>query len=144
MPASFVHELRVRYGECDPQGIVFNANYLLYFDVAFTELWREAVGPWQDMIVRGIDAVVADAALSFRMPARFDDQLQLQMRVARLGRTSITTVFEVLRAQETLVTGQLRHVCVSAETFAKTEIPDWVRSGLAGYLDDDSQRAAGL
>ena len=57
---------------------------------------------------------------------------------------SITTVFEVLRAQETLVTGQLRHVCISAETFAKTEIPDWVRSGLAGYLDDDSQRAAGL
>ena len=45
MAASFVHELRVRYGECDPQGIVFNANYLLYFDVAFTELWREAVGP---------------------------------------------------------------------------------------------------
>ncbi len=40
MPADFVHELRVRYGECDPQGIVFNANYLLYFDVAFTELWR--------------------------------------------------------------------------------------------------------
>ena len=40
----FVHEIRVRYGECDPQGIVFNANYLAYFDVAFTELWRAAVG----------------------------------------------------------------------------------------------------
>jgi acyl-CoA thioester hydrolase len=83
--------------------------------------------------------VVADAALSFRTPARFDDQLQLQLRVRRLGRTSITTVFEVVRAQETLVTGQLRHVCVSAETFVKTEIPDWVRSGLGGYLDDGSQ-----
>ena len=42
---AFRHLLRVRYGECDPQNIVFNANYLLYFDVAFTELWREAVGP---------------------------------------------------------------------------------------------------
>ena len=42
---SFVHELRVRYGECDPQGIVFNANYLLYFDVAFTEYWRERDRP---------------------------------------------------------------------------------------------------
>jgi acyl-CoA thioester hydrolase len=139
MPAPFVHELRVRYGECDPQGLVFNANYLLYFDVAFTELWREAVGPWQDMVSRGIDAVVADAALSFRTPARFDDQLQLQLRVTRLGRTSITTIFEVLRAQETLVTGQLRHVCVSPETFAKTEIPEWVRSGLAGYMDEGSE-----
>ena len=36
----FVHELRVRYGECDPQGIVFNANYLAYFDHTVTELWR--------------------------------------------------------------------------------------------------------
>jgi YbgC/YbaW family acyl-CoA thioester hydrolase len=52
MRTPFVHELRVRYGECDPQGIVFNANYLLYFDVAFTELWRAAVGPWQEMVAR--------------------------------------------------------------------------------------------
>ena len=46
MPA-FVHELRVRYGECDPQGIVFNANYLAYFDHTVTELWRaSAIGSW--------------------------------------------------------------------------------------------------
>ena len=71
MPASIVHELRVRYGECDPQGIVFNANYLLYFDVAFTELWREAVGSWQEMVERdGVDAVVREAKLRFRSPAR--------------------------------------------------------------------------
>jgi len=37
-PAPFVHPLRVRYGECDPQQIVFNANYFAYFDVAMTEL----------------------------------------------------------------------------------------------------------
>src|ERR1700693_4601726 len=58
LPAPFIHELRVRYGECDPQGIVFNANYLLYLDVAFTELWRNAVGPWHEMVERGVDAVV--------------------------------------------------------------------------------------
>ena len=38
------HVLRVRFGECDPQGIVFNAHYVAYFDVALTELWREALG----------------------------------------------------------------------------------------------------
>src|SRR6185437_13355812 len=77
MAAPFVHELRVRYGECDPQGIVFNANYLLYFDVAFTEMWREAVGPWLQMVERGFDAVVAHAELDFRAPARYDDLLSL-------------------------------------------------------------------
>ena len=70
MPAPFVHELRVRYGECDPQGIVFNANYLLYFDVAFAELWRAAVGPWQDMVTRGVldmrDIASPTAGFGFR------------------------------------------------------------------------------
>jgi acyl-CoA thioester hydrolase len=139
MSKPFVHELRVRYGECDPQGIVFNANYLLYFDVAFTELWRAAVGPWQEMVERGVDAVVADASLSFRTPARFDDELQLRAQVTRLGRTSITTEIDVVRAEDVLVAGRLRHVCVATETWSKTEMPDWVRSGLRHFASADAE-----
>jgi len=128
--APVVHELRVRYGECDPQGIVFNANYLLYFDVAFTEMWREAVGSWQDMVARGVDAVVAEAGLRFRAPARFDDVLALQARVVELGTTSLTTAIDVVRDGEVLVEGRLRHVIVDAQTWEKTPMPDWVRQGL--------------
>src|SRR4051794_41432504 len=113
----FRHNLRVRYGECDPQGIVFNANYLLYFDVAFTELWRAAVGPWQEMTGRGFDAVVGEARLGFRAPARFDDVLTLALTISALGRSSITTAVRVLRDEALLVEGELRHVVVSAETF---------------------------
>lgn len=120
----------MRYGECDPQGIVFNANYLLYFDVAFTELWRAGVGPWQDMVERGIDAVVAETNVKFLAPARYDDVLTLSCRVRRLGRTAITTDIDVLRDSEKLVEGWLRHVCVSRETWDKTELPAWVRDGL--------------
>ena len=123
----------MRYGECDPQGIVFNANYLLYFDVAFTELWRAAVGPWQDMVERGVDAVVAEANLVYRAPARFDDELQLQARITRIGATAITTEIDVLRGQELLVAGKLRHVCVSTDTWNKIDLPDWVRRGLQRY-----------
>jgi acyl-CoA thioester hydrolase len=130
--APFVHELRVRYGECDPQGIVFNANYLLYFDVAFTELWRAAVGPWQEMVQRGVDAVVAEAGLRFRAPARYD-VLALEARVIDLGRTSLTTTIDVVRDGQTLVEGRLRHVFVDAQTWDKTAIPDWVREGLHPY-----------
>ena len=134
MTPPFAHELRVRYGECDPQGIVFNANYLLYFDVAFTELWRAAVGPWQEMVQRGIDAVVAEAGLRFRAPARFDDVLALEARVVDLGRTSLTTEIDVVRDGKTLVEGRLRHVVVDTRTWDKTPIPDWVREGLRGYV----------
>ncbi|MCW3034504.1 MAG: acyl-CoA thioester hydrolase [Solirubrobacteraceae bacterium] len=139
MPAPFVHRLRVRYGECDPQGIVFNANYLAYFDVAFTELWREAVGPWQEMVQRGVDVVVAHAEIDFRAPARFDDVLALTARVVRLGRTAITTEIDAMRGDELLVAMRLRHVCVSTHTLAggappgKLEIPDWIRDGLRVY-----------
>jgi acyl-CoA thioester hydrolase len=132
-PAEFVHELRVRYGECDPQGIVFNANYLLYFDVAFTELWREAVGPWQEMVERGVDAVVAEANARFRAPARYDDVLELRARITRLGTTSLTTDIDVVRAGELLVEGRLRHVFVDAETWAKTEMPEWIGDGLRRF-----------
>ena len=131
----FVHELRVRYGECDPQGIVFNANYLLYFDVAFTELWREAIGPWQEMVSRGYDAVVAEAHLRFRAPARFDDVLGLQLRITELGTTSITTEFDVVRDGEALVSGRMRHVCLDAQTWGKTDLPDWIRDGLTRYVE---------
>jgi acyl-CoA thioester hydrolase len=130
----FVHELRVRYGECDPQGIVFNANYLLYFDVAFTELWREAVGPWLEMPERGYDAVVAHAELDFRAPARYDDTLSLPVRIVRLGRSAITTEIDVMRGEEVLVAMRARHVCVSTETWKKTDVPAWVREGLERFL----------
>lgn len=139
MPAPFVHQLRVRYGECDPQGIVFNANYLAYFDVAFTELWRAGVGPWQEMLGHGVDAVVAEAGLEFRAPARFDDVLELSVRVTRLGQSSITTEIDILRDGELLIAGRLRHVCVAAPIAAgaKASAVPWpaaIRAGLEPYV----------
>lgn len=139
----FTHRIRVRYGECDPQGIVFNANYLLYFDVAFTELWRAAVGPWQEMNEHGFDAVVAEAGLRFLAPARFDDDLDLVLHVTRLGTTGITTQMDVRRGDDLLVTGTLRHVVLSRETWTKTPIPDWVRSGLERFTDGPPSLSAG-
>jgi acyl-CoA thioester hydrolase len=129
------HPLRVRYAECDQQGIVFNANYLVYFDIAFTELWREALGPWQEREA-GVDLVVAEANVQFRAPARFDDELDLTAQVTRLGDTSLTTGFEVARDGALLVSGWLRHVCVSADTWQKITIPSAIRDGLAPFLAD--------
>ena len=59
MAEPFVYKLRVRYAECDPQGVLFNANYLAYVDHTITELWRAAYGGYGAMLDRGIDIVVA-------------------------------------------------------------------------------------
>jgi acyl-CoA thioester hydrolase len=137
----YVHELRVRFGECDPQGIVFNANYLLYIDTAFTELWREAVGRWDDNLALGVDLVVAEANQRFRAPARFDDVIQVRMQVTRLGTTSMTTEFDIYRDEELLIESWLRHVCVDRRTWAKTELPEPIRTGLRRFAADDAERA---
>src|SRR5205807_350743 len=49
MGEPFEHKLRVRYVECDPQGVVFNSHYLAYFDINITELWRTAFGGYRAM-----------------------------------------------------------------------------------------------
>ena len=53
MGGYFSHTLRVRYAECDAQGIVFNANHFAYFDITLTELWREAFGSYDAMVSAG-------------------------------------------------------------------------------------------
>jgi acyl-CoA thioester hydrolase len=135
---AFVHRLRVRYPECDMQGVVFNAHYLAYFDMSMTELWRAAFGSYQAMLDRGVDIVVADAQLRFRAPARFDDELTLEVAVSHLGTTSIVTDHLIRREDQgetrELVRGVLRHVVVDRATLGKTPIPDWARAGLAPWL----------
>jgi acyl-CoA thioester hydrolase len=113
------------------QGHVFNAHWLAYFDLVYTELWREAVGEWAGVIARGVDIVVADAHVSYRSPARFDDEIALTATVERLGTTSITTAFTGRRGDAVLAEGRLVHVVVDAASYAKTAIPDWVREALA-------------
>ena len=130
MGTPLVHTLRVRYGECDLQGIVFNAHYLNYFDTSITELWRSACGSYQAMLDRGVDIVLAEAQLRFRAPARFDDELTLAIAVTHIGNTSVRTRHTGSRAGELLAEGELRHVLVDRVTVAKTPLPDWLRVGL--------------
>ncbi len=132
-PQPFVHPLRVRYGECDPQGIVFNANYVAYFDVVLTELWRAAFGSYSAMTDRGLDLVVGEVNARFHGSARFDDLLDLSLAVARLGTTSMTCSIDVVRDGEVLVAGTIRHVFVDVATWAKTDIPDDVRDALSPW-----------
>ena len=132
MPA-FTHELRVRYGECDPQGIVFNANNLAYFDHTVSELWREAMGGWGQMVEKGVDAVVGEANIRFRSAARFEDVLTISAAVAHFGTTSLKLELLIHRGDELLIEGWLRQVFVDVKSFGKTPIPEWVREALAPY-----------
>jgi acyl-CoA thioester hydrolase len=132
--APFACKLRVRYGECDQQGVVFNAHYFAYFDIALTEAWRELFGPYQEMYERGIDMVVAEARARFLGGARFDDELELRWWVTRLGTTAMSTRIDVVRDGTSLVEGEMRHVFVGAGTTDKKPIPPEIRAPLERYL----------
>jgi acyl-CoA thioester hydrolase len=134
--APFRHRIRVRFNECDGQGVVFYANYLVYFDVAITELWRASSGEgYAGMIATGTDAMVAEANIRYRASARFDDELDLVGQVTRIGTTSTVTRLTAERVSDgqVLVEADLRHVFIDLKTLEKTEIPDEVRAGLGKF-----------
>jgi acyl-CoA thioester hydrolase len=129
--SAFIHRLRVRYSECDQQGVVFNGNYLFYYDVAVTELWRDRIGPYQEMIANGVDLVVAEARLRFVAGARFDEELDIAMPVDHLGTTSMV-IHPVFRVGERLIAdGEVRHVFVDPHTLKKKPMPDDIRAALS-------------
>ncbi|HET9142260.1 thioesterase family protein [Actinophytocola sp.] len=131
MSGVFTHRLRVRYSECDQQGVVFNGQYLFFYDVAVTELWRDRVGPYQEMIDRGFDLVVGEARVRFVEGARFDELLDIEMPVHHLGTTSMI-IKPVFRVDDRLIAdGEVRHVFVDPTTLKKKPMPPDIREALA-------------
>ena len=127
----FVHRLRVRYSECDQQGVVFNGHYLFYYDVALNELWRDRIGTYHEVVARGYDVVVAEVNLRFRAPARFDEELDIAMPVKHLGTTSLVIQPEFRVGDRLVADGEVRHVFVDPTTLVKKAMSDDIRAGLA-------------
>jgi acyl-CoA thioester hydrolase len=128
---SHTHRLRVRYAECDPTGVVFNANYFAFFDVALTEFWREVAGGYGAMMEEGVDLQVVEATARYKAPARFDDELDVTVEVTKLGNTSMLAAFAIHRDGTLLVEGDLAYVFVDAAELTKIPIPERWREALA-------------
>jgi acyl-CoA thioester hydrolase len=124
---SFFHALRVRWAEVDMQAIVFNGHYLTYFDVAFTEYWRASGLP--DVVQQaaaGQEMFARKATIEYHAPARFDDMLDIGVRCAALGRSSMRYVLEIYRGEEHLVSGELVYVYADVAARKGVAVPeDW-------------------
>jgi len=125
----FHHKLRVRFAETDLQGIVFNGNYMTYYDVAQAEYFREIGLRFQDLVASGTDTVLARMTLEFKSPARFDDILEIHARVSKIGNTSFTMEFEIHPENEDRLVGAATalYVCVDPATLRPTRVPDDLR-----------------
>ena len=121
--------LRVRWGEVDAQGVVFNPNFFVYADVAATEFFRAAgvmSGTYADMG----QSYVVDARASFRASARFDDLLDIQVSVSRVGRSSYDLRIDIFRDGALLTEVSLTYV--RAVDGRSEPLSDAYRAMLAG------------
>jgi acyl-CoA thioester hydrolase len=132
---SHTHRLRVAYGDCDPSGVVFNPNYLAFYDLALTEFWREFGGGYGAMMEEGVDLQVVEATLRYKAPARFDDLLDVTIQVTRLGNTSMLTSGAIHHDGRLLVELDLAYVFVDAGALTKVPIPERFRTAF-GDSDD--------
>jgi acyl-CoA thioester hydrolase len=108
---SFSHPLRVRWAEADLQGIVFNGHYLTYADVGITEYFRAMGQAYSaETGVKGADFFAVRTLLEYRSPARFDDMLDVHVRIARLGNSSMQFLIGIYRDNELLVNGEVVYV----------------------------------
>ena len=132
---TFCHTLRVRWAEVDKQGIVFNGNYFLYFDVAITEYWRAIGINYPDGIVKafGTDMYTVKATAEYHHSAEYDDILDIHGRTARLGRSSMQFLLEIWRGGEHLVSGELIYVNADPATKKSVPLPETLRQKIIGY-----------
>ncbi|RSN21937.1 acyl-CoA thioesterase [Streptomyces sp. WAC 05977] len=126
--------LRVRYHECDGQGIVFNANYLAYADMAMFEVEKALFGSHQEALARGVDVVVAESNLRYRAPCRYDDELVVAVYLDHLGTTSLIIDFEITRGGDLCTEVKTRYVFVDPKTLMKAAPPASVREVYAALL----------
>jgi YbgC/YbaW family acyl-CoA thioester hydrolase len=129
--------LRVRWAEVDMQKIVFNGHYLTYIDTAIAEYWREIGLPYPQGYVERFanDVYLRKATLEYLGPARYDDELAVCCRVARLGRSSMTFNFEIYRGAEPqpLVSAELVYVNADPATMKAAPLPDELRERVRRY-----------
>ena len=131
---TFCQPLRVRWAEVDRQGIVFNGNYLHYFDVGITEYWRAIGYPYPDALVsHGSDMFVKKASVEYHAPAGYDDVLDICVRVGRIGRSSIQFLLEIYRGDEHLVAGEVIYVNADPATRKSAAVPLFLREAIVGF-----------
>ncbi|WP_010677908.1 acyl-CoA thioesterase [Bacillus timonensis] len=131
----FSHTIRVRYSEIDGQKIVFNAHYLTYIDIAFTEYMREILG--SDWLINShslhFEPVLVKSTVEYKKPALLDDLIQVYVRVKKLGSSSLSIESVIKRENEILIEAETIQVNYNNVTKASAPIPDDIKERIQKF-----------
>ncbi|MQA12038.1 MAG: acyl-CoA thioesterase [Pseudonocardiaceae bacterium] len=126
-PGEFVQRFEVRYGDCDMQGIVFNANYLAYVDHTLDMWFRQVLGT---NYLEFFEFMVKKVTVDWQSPARAYEVLEARPGVTRWGNTSFDLVVWMEVAGRKVARADLVYVSIEPGTHEPTPIPDRVRGRL--------------
>ena len=130
----FHHRLRVRWVEVDLQKIVFNSHYLMYFDTAVADYWRAMALRYETILhdFQG-DFYVKKSTVEYHASARFDDMLEVCIKCARIGNSSMLFQCEIFRGDEHLISGELLYVFADPVSQTSRPVPQVLRDWFTAF-----------
>ena len=107
--------VRVRYAETDQMGVVYHANYFVWFEVGRTDLLRGSGWTYREMEAEGVSLPVIEAHCKYRLAARYDDDLEIRTTGALVSPVRVAFSYEVIRPADslTVATGRTVHVAIN-------------------------------
>ncbi len=129
---AYVHRIRVRYGECDMQRVVFNAHYMAYCDDAVDTWFRAELAPdGLGFEALGFDFMLKTMTVTWDAPLRFGETADLYCSLTRLGNASFDVTVAGSVGSEPRFTATITYVSVKPGTTAASRVPEIVRERLA-------------
>jgi acyl-CoA thioester hydrolase len=118
--------IRVRYQETDNMGVVYYANYLVWFEVARTEYLRSFRISYRELEGKGLYLMVVSASCQYKYPARYDDIVTVQSRITAMKNSSLTFEYNALIGDRLIATGETTHVFTNKDG-RPVRIPEDIR-----------------
>lgn len=129
-----IHHMRVRWAEVDAQKIVFNGHYLMYLDTAMAEYWRQLAFPYMEaMPTQEGDMYVKKATLEYHASAHCDELIDVGLRCARIGTSSLQFLGGIFRGDQLLISGELIYVFADPSTQTSMPVPQALRDMFLGF-----------
>jgi acyl-CoA thioester hydrolase len=132
MPCSSVSTVRVRYAETDKMGVVYYANYFVWFEVARTDLLRSKGWSYREMEQAGVSLPVIEAHCDYHRPARYDDELDVRTEGRMLSPVRMEFIYQVVHRGGEVVAASGRTVHAALDSAGKPcRLPERVRQVFA-------------
>jgi acyl-CoA thioester hydrolase len=131
----FATDLRVRFNETDAQGVVHNAVYLVWFEIARIAYLAQFRGGYRGLVEEeGVDATTVEAHVRYLDGAVFDDELRIHVRASDLRGARFRFEYVIERTNDPaaiLADGWTSHACINAKTLRPTRMPEWLAEAIA-------------